>query len=97
MFAFVRRDMRYGCENISAMRSGALDAIAVVDTAFSGFMINVEVLEVVVEVDGAGAEVASEESCVGCEDCCDIDMTFAAERDGEACLPLVEMGDDGRV
>lgn len=31
------------------------------------------------------------------EDCCDVDMTFAAEWNGEARLPLVEVGDHGRM
>jgi hypothetical protein len=51
MLAFVRRDMRHGREHVSAMCGGALNAVAVVDTALPRFVIDIEVLEVVVEVD----------------------------------------------
>ena len=36
------------------MRCRPFDTVAVVDTAFSRFVVDVEVLQVVVEVDGAG-------------------------------------------
>lgn len=70
----------------------SFDAVSMVDTAFTGFMVDVKVLEVVVKVDGAGAEVSPEKGCVGREDCRYVDMTLATEWDGETCLPLVKMG-----
>lgn len=51
MFTFVRRDVRDGSEDIGAVGGGALDAVSVVDSTFSCFVIDVEVLEVVVEID----------------------------------------------
>ena len=43
--------MRDGCENIRAVSCGPLNTVAMVDTTLPGFVINVEVLKVVVEVD----------------------------------------------
>ena len=79
------------------MRGGALDAISVVDSTFSGLVINVEVLEVVVEVDRASTEVPPEEGGVGGEDGGYVYVTLATEWDCKACLPLVEVRDDSLV
>jgi hypothetical protein len=67
-----------------------------IDTTLSGFVVNIEVLEVIVEVDRAGAEVSTEGGMC-CECCCYVDVTFAAEGDSKACLPLVEMSYYGSV
>ena len=74
-----------------------LDAVAVVCATLACFMVDVEVLEVVVKVDGAGAEVAAEEGGVGGEDGGDVDVSLAAEGDGDAGLPFVEVGNNGAV
>ena len=89
--------MGNGRENVCAVSGRALDAVAVIDSALARFMVDVEVLEVVVKVDGAGAEVAAEEGGVGGEDGGDVDVSLAAEGDGEAGLPFVEVGDNGAV
>lgn len=52
--------MRDCCEDIGAMRSRAFNAVSVVDPALASFMVDVEVLEVVVEVDAASTEVTTE-------------------------------------
>jgi hypothetical protein len=69
----------------------------VVNAALAGLLVDVKVLEVVVEIDRAGAEVAAEERRVRRKDGRHVDMALAAERDGEAGLPLVEVSDDGRL
>ena len=97
VLAFIGGDVRHGREHIGAVRRGTFDAVSVVDAALAGFVINVEVLEVVVEVDRAGAEVASEEGCVGGEDGRDVDMALAKEGNGKTGLPLVEVCDDDVV
>ncbi len=79
------------------MSSGTFDTITMVDAALSSFVIAIKVLKVVVEIDTACAEVTTEEGSMSSEDGCDIDMTFPAEGDSEACLPFVEMGDNGLV
>ena len=89
--------MRNGGKDIGAVGGGALDAISVIDAALSCLVIDVEVLEVVVKVDGACAEVAAEEGGVGGEDGGDVDVSLAAEGDGEAGMPFVEVGDNGAV
>lgn len=95
MFAFVGRDVRNGGEYVGAVGCRAFDAVSVVDTAFASFMVNVKVLKVVVKVDGASTEISAQEGSMGSEDCCYIDMAFATERDGEAGLPFVKVGDNG--
>ena len=89
--------MRYGGEHVGTVCGRALNAISMIDTTFSGFVVDVEVLKVIVEVDGAGAEVSTEEGGMCCEYCCHVNVTFAAEGDSKACLPLVEMGYHGSV
>ena len=77
MLGLVCSDMRHRREYVSAVRGGAFDAVAVVDAALARLVVDVEVLEVVVEVDAAGAEVAAEQGRVGGEDGCDVDVTLA--------------------
>lgn len=66
-----------------------------VNPTLAGFVVDVEILEVVVEIYGSGAEVASEEGCVCSEDGTDVDVPFSAQRDRQTGLPFVEMCDDG--
>jgi len=54
-------------------------------------------LEVVVEIDRAGAEVATEERGVGSEDGGNIDAALLAERDCDTSQPLVELNNDGSL
>jgi len=62
-------------------------------TPFSSFMVYVEILKIVVKVDGASTQVATEQGSVGGKDRRDIDMTLATKGDGETCLPFVEVCD----
>lgn len=94
MFALIRGDMGYGGEDISTVCCRSFDAVSVIDTTFASFVIDIEVLEVVVEINRAGAEVSAEKSSVGREDGSYVKLTFPAEGDGESCLPFVEMSDD---
>ena len=77
VLGFVRGDVRNCSENVRTVRRGSLDTIAVVDPAFSGLVIDIEVLKIVVEVDATGAEVAAKERSVGGKYRCDIDVTLA--------------------
>lgn len=76
MFALVGGDVGDGGEDVGAVGGGTLDAVAMIDAALACFVINVKVLEVVVEVDRASAEVSTEEGCVGGKDGGDIDMAL---------------------
>lgn len=79
------------------MSGGAFDAVSVVDTALACFVVDIKVLEVVVEVDGASAKIAAEKSRVSGEDGGYVDVSLATERDCETGLPFVEVGNYGLV
>lgn len=66
----------------------------VIDSSFPCLVVHIEVLQVVVEIDGSSTKVSPEEGSVGGEDGRDVDVSLPAERDGETGLPLVEVGDD---
>ena len=95
MLTLVSSDMADGGENICRMSSTAFYAVSVVDTTLSGLGVNVEVLQVVVEIDRASAEVAAEERCVSGEDGRYVDLALLAQRKCDTCKPLVELCDDG--
>jgi hypothetical protein len=97
MFAFVSSDMGNGCKYVASMCCSSLDAIAVINSSFTSLRIHIEVLEVVVEVDRSGAEIASKESCMRGEDSGNIDSASLAERERDAREPLVEMGNDSFI
>ena len=97
MLRFVRGNMRHRRKHIRTMRRRTFYAIPMIDPALARLMIDIKVLKVVVEIDGTGTEVSTEESSVGCEDCRNVDVALSAEGDSEASLPFVEMGDNGLV
>lgn len=68
-----------------------------VDTPLASFVIYIKVLEIVVKVDTARAEVSTEQRSVGSENRRHVDVPFAAEGDGQTSLPFVEMGNDGGI
>ena len=87
--------MTDGSEDVRTMSCGSFDTISMVDSSFACFVVYVEVLEVVVEINGAGAEVSAQERGVRGEDGRDVDVALATERDPYPREPFVEMGDDG--
>jgi hypothetical protein len=60
-------------------------------------VINVKVLEVVIEIDRAGAKISTEECSVSGENGGNVDMTFPAEGYGKTRLPFVKMSNDSFV
>ena len=70
MLTLISSDMRYSREHVCTMCCRSFNTVSMVDAAFTGFVVDVEVLEVVVKVNGAGAEISPEKGCVGREDCC---------------------------
>lgn len=94
MFGFIRSDVRNGGEYICAVCRGAFDAISVVDTTLSGFVIDVKVLKVVIKVNRAGTQVSAQKGRVCCEDRGNIDVPLPTERNGDPSLPFVEMCHD---
>jgi hypothetical protein len=79
MLRFERSDMRDSCEHICRMRSSSLDTISVIDSTLSSFGINIKVLQVVVEINAAGAKVTSQESCMGGENGGDVNAALATQ------------------
>jgi hypothetical protein len=67
-----------------------------VDPPLARLVIHIKVLQIVVKVYATGAQVPPEQRGVGGEDGGDVNVSFPAQRDSETCLPLVEVGDDGR-
>ena len=55
MLCFVGRDVGDGGENIRAVCGRTFDAVSMVNAAFTSLMIDIEVLQVVVEIDGPRA------------------------------------------
>ena len=84
-----------GRENVGAMGRRPLDAVSVVNAAFPRLVVDIEVLKIVVEVDAARAEVATQECRVCGEYGGDVNVAFPAKRYGHADLPFVEMGNYG--
>jgi len=95
MLTLVGGDVGDGGEDISSVCSAAFYAVPVVDASLSGFGVDVEPLEVVVEIDGAGAEIATEQCSMGGEDCGDVDSSLLAKREGHTCEPLMELSNNG--
>ena len=77
------------------MGSSSFDTISMVDSSFSSFRIHVEPLQVVVKVDVASAQVATEQGSVGSEDGSDIDAALLAEGQRYASKPFVKLRNDG--
>ena len=81
-------------EDIAGMGGSSLDAVSVIDTTLSGLGIDVEPLKVVVEVYGAGAQVATEKSGVCREDGSNVDIPPLGQWQRDTGKPFVEVRDD---
>lgn len=95
VLALVCSDVRNGREHIGRVSGGPFDAISVIDAPFAGLSINVKVLQVVVEVDGAGAEVSTEEGGMSGKDGGDVHPPFLGQGECYTCKPFMEVGYDG--
>ena len=94
MFCLIGSNVRDGSKDIGAVGSRAFNAISVVDTTLPRFVIDIEVLKIIVEIDRASAEVSAQECSMSCENSGDIDVPLPAERNGNASLPFVEVRND---
>lgn len=90
-------DVGNGGEDIGGVGGGPLNAVAVVDAALPRFSVHVEILKVVVEINGAGAEVAAKQGGMGGEDGGDIDAALLAEGQADTSQPLVELNNDSAL
>jgi hypothetical protein len=87
-------DVRDGRENIARVCGGALDTVSVVDASLAGFGVDVEVLQVVVKVDRAGAKISSEKGGMGGENGGDVNAPFLGQWQSNTSEPFVEVGND---
>ena len=60
------------------MRRRALYAIAVIDATLASLGIDIEVLQIVIKINGASAQIAAEQGGVGGEDGGDVDLPLLA-------------------
>jgi hypothetical protein len=72
--------MRDSGKDVSTVGRTAFNAISVVDSTFTRFVINIKVLEIIVEINASSTEVPAEECRVRRKNCGNIDMSFAAQR-----------------
>jgi hypothetical protein len=91
VFTFIGCDVRNGCEHISAMCCRTFYAVSVIDSSFSSFMVDIKILQIVIEINGTGTEIAAEERCMCREYSSDVDMSLTAKGDGDTCLPFMEV------
>lgn len=71
-------DVRDSREDIARVGGSPFNAVSVIDASLASLCVYVKVLQVVVEINGASAEISSEESGVRGEDGGDIDATLLA-------------------
>lgn len=88
-------DMTDGCEDVARVSGRPLDTVAMVDTPLAGLGVDVEILEVVVEVHVACAQVAAQQGGMGGEDGGEVHLPLANQGDRNTGEPLVEMGNHG--
>ena len=87
-------NVRYSGEDVRTVSGCALDAVPMVYSALSGFVVGIKVLDIVIKVNTASGEVTTKERSVCREHSRDIDATTPADGDGDARLPFMEMRDD---
>lgn len=95
MLALVCGDVRDSGEDIGTMRGRTFDAVSVIDTTLSGFVVDVKVLEIVIEIHGSCAEISSKKGSMCGEDCGDVDVALSAQGYSQTRLPFVKMGNHG--
>ena len=86
--------MRNRCEHIGAVCCRTFNAVSVIDPSLSGFMIDIEILQIVIEINGTSTQIAAEKRCMCCEYGSHVDMSLTTKRNGDTRLPFMEVGDD---
>ena len=93
MLTLERSDMRDCGEDICRMGCSTFDAISVINPSLSSFSINIEILEIIVKIDGASAEISPEDSCMRREYRCQIHMPSLSQGKSNPSKPFVKVGD----
>jgi len=60
MFRFKSSNMGNCCKNMSKMGRGSFNAVSMVDLSFSGFLVRVEMMDIVVEINVTRAKISIE-------------------------------------
>ena len=89
--------MGHSRKDIASMGRCTFDAIAMIYASFAGLGIDVEVLQIIVEIDGTGAEVSSEERRMCREDCRHVYSSLLRQWQCDAGQPFVEMDNNGSL
>lgn len=97
VFTFIGGDMTDGGKDVGAMSSTTFDTVPVIDSSFSRLGIHVEMLQIVVEIHRASAEIPAQQSSVGSEDSGDIQAPFLDQRNCHTSLPFMEMSNNSRI
>lgn len=95
VLALKRRDMRDGSKDVCRVSCRSLDAVSMIDPTFTSLRIHIKMMEVVIEVNRARAEIPSEEGRMGGEDSRQIHVSLFGQREGNPGEPFMEMGDNG--
>ena len=80
MLGFVCGDMRHGGENVSAVSCRAFNAVSMIYSTLPCFVVDIEVLQIIIKINAAGAEVSTEKCSVSREHSGDIYMALATKR-----------------
>jgi hypothetical protein len=91
MFRFNRRDFGDRREDVSRVNGRSFHTVPVIDLAIAGFLVHVKLVEIVVKVDVAGAQVSTEQSGVGGEDGGDSQLAHTTQHQTTAGQPFVEV------
>ena len=97
MLTLIGGNVGHGCKDICGVRSCTLDAVTVVNPSLSSLGIHIEVLKVVIKINGTSTEVTTEESSMGGEDRRNVNAPLPAEWETDTSKPFVEMRNDSFV
>ena len=87
-------DLGNGGKHVRRGRGRALHAVAMVDLSIAGLFVQIELIQIVVEIDVAGAQVSAQQSGVRREDGRNAQLPHPAQHQTAAGQPFVEMSDD---
>jgi hypothetical protein len=74
VFGFISCDVGDRGKHVGAVGGRSLDAVAVVDSPLSCFVIDIEILEVVVKINTSRTEIATKQGRMGSEDRGDVNV-----------------------
>lgn len=94
VFAFVGGNVGNGSEDIRRVCRTTFYAVAVVDASLASLSVDIEILQVVVKVDRAGAEVAAEQGSVSGENGGHVDLALLTQGESNTRKPFVELSND---